>query len=115
MPIKIKKQFEKEYGKEKGNRIFYGWLNKKKKKKAQGNILMTIIVALAFFMFGILIIGLIFPDIAITRSSDSLDCSNQTISSGNKIACLGVDIVVPMWIIALILIGGGAVILKLVS
>ena len=33
MPIKIKKIFEHEYGKNKGDRIFYSWLNKNKKKK----------------------------------------------------------------------------------
>ena len=27
MPIKIKKIFEKEYGKKKGDRIFYAWEN----------------------------------------------------------------------------------------
>ena len=87
---------------------------KKRKMNKKGNFMMTFIVALAFFMFGILIIGLIFPDIAITKSVDSLDCSNVTISSGNKMACLGVDGVVPAFIISLILIGGGAVILKLI-
>ena len=33
MPEKIKKIFEKEYGKKKGDRIFYAWENKHKKKK----------------------------------------------------------------------------------
>jgi len=31
MPIKIKRIFEKEYGKKKGDRIFYAWENKHKK------------------------------------------------------------------------------------
>jgi len=30
MPLKLKRKFEREYGKEKGDRIFYGWENKKK-------------------------------------------------------------------------------------
>jgi hypothetical protein len=119
MPIKIKKIFEKEYeskgrSKKEADKIFYKWLNKHKMNK-KGNIAMTAIIALAFFMFGILIIGLLFPDISITRDSNNLDCSNQSISSGNKIACLGVDAVVPAWIISLVLIGGGAVIYKLVA
>jgi hypothetical protein len=33
MPVKIKKIFEKEYGKEKGDNIFYAWENKHKKKR----------------------------------------------------------------------------------
>ena len=88
---------------------------KKKKMNKKGNFMMTAIIALAFFMFGILIIGLLFPDIAIAKSVDSLDCSNVTISSGNKLACLGVDGIVPAFIISLVLIGGGAVIVKLIS
>ena len=96
----------------------YRTMKYKKKKKymnKKGNFLMTGIIALAFFMFGILIIGLIMPDVSIARSVDSLDCSNVSISSGNKLACLGVDGVVPAFIISLILIGGGAVVLKLIG
>ena len=33
MPEYIKKIFEKEYGKKKGDRIFYAWENKKKNKR----------------------------------------------------------------------------------
>jgi len=29
MPLKLKRKFEREYGKEKGDRIFYAWENKK--------------------------------------------------------------------------------------
>jgi len=28
MPVKIRRLFEKEYGKKKGDRIFYAWENK---------------------------------------------------------------------------------------
>lgn len=30
---KIKKEFESEYGKDKGEEVFYAWLNKKKKNE----------------------------------------------------------------------------------
>lgn len=33
MPTKLKKIFEKEYGKKRGDKIFYAWENKHKKKK----------------------------------------------------------------------------------
>ena len=79
----------------------------------QGHIFMTLIISLAFFMFGILMIGLIFPDISIARTADNLDCSNVNITDGNKLACLGVDIIVPTFIISLVLIAAGGVILKL--
>jgi hypothetical protein len=81
----------------------------------KGNFAMTIIIALAFFMFGILIIGLLFPNIAIARSSDNMDCSNLNITSGNKIACLGIDGIVPAFIISLVLIGGGLIVNRLVG
>jgi hypothetical protein len=32
MPLKIKRKFEKEYGKKEGDRIFYAWENKHKSK-----------------------------------------------------------------------------------
>jgi len=32
MPLKIKKIFQKEYGKKKGEKIFYAWESKRKKK-----------------------------------------------------------------------------------
>jgi hypothetical protein len=86
---------------------------KKLNNKGQGSFLMVIIIAVAFFMFGIVLIGLLFPDISITRSSDNLDCSNMSISDGNKLSCLGVDAIVPAFIIALVLIGGGAIVIKL--
>jgi hypothetical protein len=35
MPIKLRKAFEKEYGKKKGDRIFYAWENKRKKKASK--------------------------------------------------------------------------------
>jgi AraC-like DNA-binding protein len=35
MPIKLKRKFESEYGKTKGDRIFYAWENKRKVQPAQ--------------------------------------------------------------------------------
>jgi alanine dehydrogenase len=37
MPIKLKKIFEKEYGKKKGDKIFYAYENKLKSKKLKNN------------------------------------------------------------------------------
>jgi len=87
----------------------------RERKNKKANFIITSIIALAFFMFGILIIGLLFSDISIARSVDVLDCSNVTISNGEKLACLGVDSIVPAFIISLVLIGGGAIIYKLVG
>jgi len=38
MPKKLKHIFEKEYGKKKGDRIFYGYEENKKKKKKKLNL-----------------------------------------------------------------------------
>lgn len=83
------------------------------KLNKKGNMFLTISIVVAFFMFGILIAGLLMPDVSITRDSDNLDCSNMTITDGNKMACLGVDSIIPALIIALVIIGGGAVVYKL--
>ena len=87
--------------------MMYNMINKK------GNVYLTIIIAIAFFMFGVLMIGFLFEPIAISRTSDNLDCSNINISDGNKMSCLVIDTVVPGFIILLVIIGGGAVVLKL--
>ena len=81
----------------------------------QGNIMMTIIIALAFFMFAMLFLGFIMDNIAVSRTSDNLDCSNLNITSGNKIACIGVDLIVPSFIITIVIIGVGVIILKIAS
>ena len=82
-------------------------------KKSQGQIFLTIIIAIAFFMFGVLFVGLIMPDVSITKSMTNLDCSNMTITDGNKLSCLGVDSIIPALIIALVIVGGGYIVLKL--
>jgi len=71
------------------------------------------IIAIAFFIFGILIVGLILPDVSLARGSDALDCSNLSISSGQKIACLAVDAAVPYLIIAIVLVAGGLIVWKI--
>ena len=118
MPKRLEKIFEREYmkkgkTKKESDLIFYKFMNKRKNKS--GSALVTIVVAVAFFMFGILIVGLLMPDVAITRSSDNLDCSNMSISDGNKLACIGADIAIPGFIITILLISGGAVVYKLIG
>ena len=41
MPIKLRKIFEKEYGKKKGDKIFYAWQNKLKNKKSKNKKLIN--------------------------------------------------------------------------
>lgn len=84
-----------------------------KRFNKKASIFLTISIVIAFFMFGILIVGLLMPDVSITRDSNNLDCRNMTITDGNKMACLGVDGIIPALIIALVIIGGGAIVDKL--
>lgn len=84
-----------------------------KRLNKKGGAFMTLLIAVVFFMFGVLIIGLLFPLISGTRGD--LSCSDNTISSGNKLTCLGIDMLVPAFVISLVLIGGGYFLEKLLS
>lgn len=57
------------------------------------------------FIMGVLFIPFVTDDITTTRTS--LDCTNTSISSGTKLTCLGVDIVVPylIWFFVSLLAG----------
>lgn len=84
-----------------------------KNKKAFGQGLMTLLVIIIFFMVGILIVGLIMPNIAMSRSD--LDCTNLNISSGNKIACIFIDLTIPLFIMAIVVVSILAIINKIIS
>jgi len=68
-------------------------------KKGVG--MLAIVSAVMIFLVGMVVINIIKPDITIARNSDNLDCSNTSISDGAKLTCLGVDIVVPYFILAI--------------
>ena len=67
--------------------------------KSGRGLLIAIIIAVMIFMAGMLFINPIKDDVTTARSSANMDCSNQTISDGAKLACLGIDITIPylMW------------------
>ena len=70
--------------------------------------------ALVGLMIGIMVftLAMIFIDpigdvIDVTRGADQLDCSNSTISDGNKATCLIVDLIMPYFIVIIIAVAGG--------
>ena len=69
---------------------------------------LSVLFAIFFFIFGIIFINFLQPDII--SSQTSLDCNNvNSISDGNKITCLLVDGVMPYFIILILSTAMGAV------
>ena len=70
---------------------------------------IAIMTAIFVFIIGMLCINFLFDDITIAR--DSLSCSDaDNISDGTKLLCLGIDIIVPYFIILIISLSIGLII-----
>lgn len=71
----------------------------------KGNMFFGIALAIFLFIMGILFIPFFADDIATTRTS--LDCTNTSISSGTKLTCLNIDLVIPyfIWFLISLLFG----------
>lgn len=76
-------------------------------KKAQ-NLMFAIIMAVMLFACGMLFVGHVRDEVISTRAI-GLDCTNTNISDGNKLACLGVDTVVPILIVTVVSVAGGVI------
>ena len=72
------------------------------------NLLLAIITMVMVFVFGMLVMNHLPDDVSSARVI-GLDCTNPNISDGNKITCLGVDLVVPIVFISIISLAAGAV------
>ena len=84
-----------------------------KTKKAQGHLLIVILIAFFLFIIGMVVLNFIKSEVTRARGIDQLDCSSDTISDGNKVTCLLVDIVVPFFIIIIFAAAGGIITAKL--
>ena len=71
----------------------------------KGGLAMGVLFAFMFFILGMLILP--FAKDQVTDSRTSLDCTNSSISDGNKTTCLMVDGTVPYLIIAILVFVGG--------
>lgn len=74
-------------------------------KKA--STLLFILLSLVFFMFGMLIVNLIKPDVTTTRID--LNCASPD-TDGDKVTCLIVDGTIPYLIISIVAISGGYIV-----
>jgi len=70
------------------------------------NLGFAIIMAAMIFIAGMLFLNHIKDDVTLTRAI-GLDCTNVTISDGNKLVCLGVDLTVPIFMVMTLLTAGG--------
>ena len=69
-------------------------------KKGSGTI-FAILIALAFFMFGMIFINFIMDEVTRTRDADNLNCASPD-TDGDKIVCLIADATVPIFIIGVV-------------
>lgn len=77
-------------------------------KKA--SIGLVILIAVVFFIFGMLIFNLIKPDVTRVRTNAELNCTGMPDTSGDKITCLIVDGIIPMIILGILSISIGYVV-----
>ena len=72
----------------------------------KGEIGFAVVTFIFFFLIGMVVVNLIKPDVTLARSaSDGLDCGNASISDGNKLTCLAVDLTIPYFIVLVCSVG----------
>jgi len=72
---------------------------------------LSILYAIVIFIFGILMVNFLTPEI--NTSHNAMSCTDTSISSGSKLTCLFVDIVKPYWILAILSLAGGVILDRL--
>lgn len=78
-------------------------MNKRMNKR--GGVFLGLVIGFMLFMAGMIVLNFIKDDV--TSARVALDCDNQSISDGAKLTCLGVDGVVPYFIILILSTVGG--------
>jgi len=83
------------------------------RNKRGAGIGIAFIVAIMFFIVGMMMINYLTPEITRTRASNQLNCADAAaISDGNKLTCLAVDLVVPYFILIVFSGAGGYITAK---
>ena len=82
----------------------------------RGNLGVTIVVSITFFVVGLMFINFLTPEIITTRASvTGLNCANASaISDGAKLTCLAVDLVIPYFILLIFSAAGGYITAKFI-
>ncbi len=74
-------------------------------------LFLSVIVAAMIFVAGVIVVNFIKDDVSTSRID--MDCANPAISDGAKLTCLGIDIVVPYFIVIFLSAAGGLITAKL--
>jgi hypothetical protein len=74
-------------------------------KNKRGEIGFAVVTFIFFFLIGMVVVNLIKPDVTLARNSANLDCGNTSISDGNKLTCLAVDLTIPYFIVLICAVG----------
>ena len=80
--------------------------------KAQTMFIALLVAGMIFFA-GVIFVNFIKDDVSTARGVDKMDCANPAISDGSKVACLGIDIVIPYFIVIFLSATGGLIAAKL--
>lgn len=67
-------------------------------KQGQTPLGIAFVVAITILILGLTITNFLMTEVTTARLPNNLDCSNSTISDGNKLLCLGIDLTIPLYI-----------------
>ena len=73
-----------------------------------GVTILAVLFGICYFMFGMITYQLLKPDITDQRDSNHLNCSSPS-SDGDKVTCLLLDGVIPLFIISILSATGGII------
>ena len=82
-------------------------------KKGQA-ALVGLMVGVMIFMIGLALAHPLKVVLEDVMSSSQMDCANSSISDGAKLTCLGVDLVLPYFIITIFAVAGAWITAKFV-
>ena len=82
-----------------------------KSKKAQ-YALVGLMSAIMLILFAFQLITPIKDQVTIARSAAYLDCTNSSITTGDKMTCIAIDLYLPYFIIVALAVAGGYLIGK---
>ncbi len=81
----------------------------------RGQAGLSIMVAIMILIVGMSAINLLKPEVTTLRTSAGLDCSNSSISDGNRMTCLVVDATIPWVIITIFSVVGGLIFARFIK
>jgi hypothetical protein len=77
------------------------------------NLLLAILTMIMIFAAGMMFLNHL-PDDVISAKVIGLDCTNPDISDGNKLTCLGADLVIPIVFVAIVSLAIGSILSRFV-